>query len=189
MTNLKTQGSGILRIFLTVLLTVILVTVIASYSAKLNAAYPGPVGTQPTQGSAVAPTATQAVGSALSQTEIEARAVEYAQTLSYLRGNPTSVASKEMALREFYARLDPFNHDPGRDPSSLVWLVVINGNVVWVNPPTMDGKPSSTEFSNIWVALSPAGDVIGSGARTPGNEIDFNATPKPITSWPTQVKQ
>jgi hypothetical protein len=62
MTNLKTLASGILRIFLPVLLAVILVTLIAGQSAKPNAAYPGPAGTQPTQGSAYpGPVGTQVI--------------------------------------------------------------------------------------------------------------------------------
>jgi hypothetical protein len=133
-----------------------------------------------------APTPSQpmAGASTLSQTEIEARAIAHAQRYGLGGSAPTSVASKQMTLGEFNTRFFPFRHDQA-DPSSLVWLVLIKGDVVVGNPPDMQGKPSSTRFDNIWVLLTPDGDIREWGAQTPGHELDFNATP--ITSRPTPV--
>jgi hypothetical protein len=121
----------------------------------------------------------------LSQREIEAQAVSHARAgAQYLRlvGAPTSIVSKRITFTEFNERLDPFSNDP-MSPDTLVWLVVVHGNVVVSGP--VDSTGSVAKFDNLWALLDTKGNELGWGTQKPGHEIDFNTPPVRITSWPT----
>ncbi len=124
----------------------------------------------------------RAAASSLSQSEIAAKAIAYANSVG-LQGTPTSVVSKQMTLDEYSARLDPFGNYAGRE-NTLVWLVVMKGNVAARNAPDSKGNVTFTGYDNIWVLLSTQGEIMGWGAQAPGYELDLNAPPQRITKYP-----
>jgi hypothetical protein len=124
----------------------------------------------------------QTITSSLSQTEIEGKAVAYAQTRG-LQGIPTQIVSRQMTLSEFRTRLDPYGNYAGQE-NTLIWLVVMRGKVIAQNPPDAKGNASFTAYDNVWVELSMRGEAEGWGAQTPGNELDLNAPPPQIMRLP-----
>lgn len=117
----------------------------------------------------------------LSQSDIVARAIAHAQQVG-LQGAPTAVVAKQMTFAEFSARLDPFSSLAGQN--TPVWLVVMEGKVIYTNPPGPDGKLSQTTYDNIWVQLDTKGVVNSWGSQTAGNKLDLNVPATPLTKWP-----
>lgn len=120
----------------------------------------------------------------LSQTDITTTAVAFAQRVG-LQGQPTSVIAKQMTTAEFNARLDPFSNEDHQD--TQVWLVVMKGNVVHVNPRGPQGEISQTGYNNIWVLLTIDGQVTGWGSQSAGNELNLSVPANPLTKWPAPV--
>ncbi len=118
----------------------------------------------------------------LSQFDIEAKAIAYAQARGF-QGPLSSIESKQITFAEFNARLDPFSHDltPG---DTLYWIVILKGKAS-IPGPGMNGQAYDAQYDNMWVLLTTHGDIRATGTQAPGNALDLSKPPTPITSWPT----
>lgn len=128
--------------------------------------------------------------SALSQKEIETKAVAQAQKglgYSQLQGAPTSVTSKQTTLGDFNTRFDPFSHDP-RSPNTSVWLVILNGHINFSEPHAPGSVGQSGQANSMFVLLGTDGKPLAWGGVPRGFDLNNPATP--ITSWltPTSPK-
>ncbi|MBN9389175.1 MAG: hypothetical protein J0I20_14195 [Chloroflexi bacterium] len=124
---------------------------------------------------------TNATTKPLTQKDVETLAISYAR-IGGFEGEPTSVQSKFISINEIKARLDPF-----RTSADSEWLVVLKGKAV-VNLVPSKNNPSQQVFDNMYIELSINGELIGTGSRNPGYEIDLNSPVPPIPDrWPGPV--
>jgi hypothetical protein len=103
----------------------------------------------------------------LTPKDVETLAISYAKMWGF-QGEPTSVQSKLITRDEYKARINPFRPDIGPE----IWLIVLKGKV-WVNMASSMNNPSQQLFENMYVELTINGVLLGTGSRTPGNEIDL----------------